>query len=253
MFERLEKERPLFCLHLGDLSHGHAFECEAVRAAFDRAGIPIFVAPGNHDAGPFPARSLENFHRAMNPAPVAFTVGDVRFALLDVADFPIRQVQVEWLEREAAAVAAVGSRSLWVCLHRPPVDPLNRGSELPAKDGADDLARILKPLKSARTYGAHLGGYYQGTFAGHPFVMSSGGGEIHSFPDRNGEPFHFLLVPLSGGEHEFVGYEHPSFFAGMRSRLAIMAPVFLGRWRAGFLAAVVVALVALAVERRRSG
>ena len=87
-------EAPLFVVHLGDVGQGGAYQSEALRSAFDELGIPLFVAPGNHDRDPMPPRALSNFHRYLNPAPYAFALAGQRFAILDVSDYPIARAQL---------------------------------------------------------------------------------------------------------------------------------------------------------------
>src|SRR5258707_1363134 len=56
-------DAPLFVIHLGDVGQGGAYESEALRIAFDELGIPLFVAPGNHDRDPLAPKALSTFHR----------------------------------------------------------------------------------------------------------------------------------------------------------------------------------------------
>ncbi|MBI3722920.1 metallophosphoesterase, partial [bacterium] len=251
ILERLEKEPPLFVLHLGDLSHGLAYECEAIRASFDRIGVPIFVSPGNHDV--FPWHSLQSFHRYLNVAPFAFTVAGQRFFVLDVADYPIAPAQLDWLEE---GIRSAGESRSWVFLHRSPKDPLGLGREFPPKDGAARLESIVSMARDARTYAAHLGGYGKGTFGGHPFVMTSGGGERHK-KENDAGPYHHLSVSLDGREGEVVTYDEPSFAGRILSRVQIEGPVFFSRPLLGLggaaLAALLLRLLSPRMSRRRLG
>jgi len=124
-------DAPLFVVHLGDVGQGGAYEDEALRYAFDALGIPLFVAPGNHDHDPLPPKALSNFHRYLNPAPFAFMLAGQRFAILDVSDYPIARAQLT-----AGAAGAPAARE-WFFLHRSPIDPFGTDRALPRDSGTD--------------------------------------------------------------------------------------------------------------------
>jgi 3',5'-cyclic AMP phosphodiesterase CpdA len=47
---KAHKEKPVLCLHLGDLSdHGKPAEMDSLRDAFKALGLPVYYVPGNHD------------------------------------------------------------------------------------------------------------------------------------------------------------------------------------------------------------
>jgi len=216
-------EGPLFVVHLGDVGQGGAYESEALRSAFDELGIPLFVAPGNHDRDPMPPKALTNFHRYLNPAPFVFTLAGQRFTVLDVSDYPIARAQLALLKSERPATRA------WFFLHRSPIDPFGTNHELPSESGSDALEQVVAASRDARTYAGHIQGYAETRFGGHPFVLSSGGGEqIKELADgfRAPDPYHYLLVPFDGGAPVRKPLPEPSWLPGIVSSASIEVPVF---------------------------
>jgi hypothetical protein len=228
-------EAPLFVVHLGDVGQGGAYENEALRRAFDELGIPLFVAPGNHDQDPMPPKALTNFHRYLNPAPFAFVLAGQRFAILDVSDYPIARGQLALLKDEPPADRE------WFFLHRSPIDPFGTDRALPPGSGADELEKIVASAADARTYAGHIQGSAETTFGGHPFVLSSGGGEpIKELPDgfRALDPYHYFLVPLDGGPPVRRPLPEPRWLPGILSSASIELPVFARHLREGIAAAI---------------
>ena len=226
-------EAPLFVVHLGDVGQGGAYESEALRNAFDELGIPLFVAPGNHDRDPVTPKALTNFHRYLNPAPFAFLLAGQRFAILDVSDYPIARAQL--IELKGLAPAA----REWFFLHRSPIDPFGTGRALPRDSGVGELEEIVGSVDDARTYAGHIQGFAETTFGGHPFVLSSGGGEpVKELADgfRAPDPYHYLLVPLDGGAPQRRPLPEPSWLPGIVSSASIELPVFARHLWAGIAA-----------------
>jgi hypothetical protein len=241
-------DAPLFVIHLGDVGQGGAYESEALRNAFDELGIPLFVAPGNHDRDPVTPKALTNFHRYLNPAPLAFLLGGQRFAILDVSDYPIARAQLV-----AMKGAAPADRD-WFFLHRSPIDPFGTDRALPRDSGVGELEEIVESVGDARTYAGHIQGFAETTFGGHPFVLSSGGGEpIKELADgfQAPDPYHYLLVPLDGGAPVRRPLPEPSWLPGVLSRASIELPVFARHLGEGFAAGG--ALLAVWWWRRRTG
>jgi hypothetical protein len=242
------EESPLFVVHLGDVGMGTEYESEALRRAFDQLGIPLFVAPGNHDHDPLPPKALNNFHRHLNPAPFTFALADQLFAVLDVSDYPVARGQLAALERDAHA-RSVGR--VWFFLHRSPIDPFGTDRELPP-DSAGSLEALVASADDARTYVGHIQGFAQGTFGGHPYVLSSGGGEAtkeEADGFRDPDPYHYVVVPLDGSAPQRRSLPAPSWLAGQASRASIELPIFGEHLWAGVAADGVV--LALWLWRRR--
>jgi Calcineurin-like phosphoesterase len=227
-------DAPLFVIHLGDVGQGGAYESEALRIAFDELGIPLFVAPGNHDRDPVAPKALSNFHRYLNPAPLAFLLAGQRFVILDVSDYPIAPAQLAALKGLAPAARE------WFFLHRSPIDPFGTDRALPRDSRVGELAKIVESAGDARTYAGHIQGFAETTFASHPFVLSSGGGEpVKELPDgfRAPDPYHYLLVPLDGGAPTRRPLPEPSWLPGIASRASIELPVFARHLGSGIAAA----------------
>jgi hypothetical protein len=227
-------EAPLFVVHLGDVGQGGAYESEALRNAFDELGIPLFVAPGNHDRDPVVPKALTNFHRYLNPAPLTFVLAGQRFAILDVSDYPIARAELALLKREPPAARS------WFFLHRSPIDPFGKDRELPRESGVGDLERIVASAGDARTYAGHIQGFAETTFGGHPFVLSSGGGEpVKELADgfRAPDPYHYVLVPLDGSAPLRRPLPEPSWLPGIVSSASIELPVFARHLSEGILSA----------------
>jgi Calcineurin-like phosphoesterase len=241
-------EAPLFVVHLGDLGQGGAYESEALRNAFDELGIPLFVAPGNHDRDPLPPKALTNFHRYLNPAPFAFVFAGQRFEILDVSDYPIARAQLDALRQQAPATRE------WIFLHRSPIDPFGTDRALPRESGSGELEAIVASFPDARTYAGHIQGFAETTFGGHPFVLSSGGGEPFkelgegpSAPD----PYHYWIVPLDGTAPQRRPLPEPRWLPGIASSASVELPVFARHLPEGIIAGG--ALLAAGWWRRRRG
>jgi hypothetical protein len=226
-------EAPLFVVHLGDVGQGGAYETEALRNAFDELGIPLFVAPGNHDRDPLPPKALSNFHRYLNPAPFTFTLADQEFDVLDVSDYPVARAQL------AALKAGPRTARTWFFLHRSPIDPFGTARELPPESGSRELEEIVAAAGDARTYAGHIQGFALATFGGHPFVMSSGGGEpVKELAGgfRAPDPYHYLLVPLDGGAPLRRPLPEPRWLPGIVSSASVELPVFAQHLPEGMMA-----------------
>ena len=222
---------------------------EHVRNAFDELGIPLFVAPGNHDREPMPPKTLNNFHRYLNPAPFAFVLEGQRFAILDVSDYPIARDQL------AALRGAPPAARQWFFLHRSPIDPFGTDRALPPNSGAGELEEIVGSVDDARTYAGHIQGFAEATFGGHPFVLSSGGGEPRKgIPDgfRAPDPYHYLLVPLDGGAPVRRPLPEPRWLAGIVSSASIELPIFRRQLWAGIAAGGALAFWCWRARRARS-
>src|SRR5258706_6705312 len=214
---------PLFVVHLGDVGQGGAYESEALRHAFDELGIPLFVTPGNHDRDPVAPKTLSNFHRYLNPAPFTFTLAGQRFSFLDVSDYPIARAELAALKGEPPAARE------WFFLHRSPIDPFGTDRALPPDSGAVELEKIVASANDARTYAAHIQGFAETTFGGHPFVLSSGGGEPRKeLPSgfRAPDPYHYLMVPFDGGAPVRRPLPEPRWLPGIVSPASIELPIF---------------------------
>jgi predicted phosphodiesterase len=82
------KEKPVLCLHLGDLSdHGKRAELEPVRDAFKGLGLPVYYVPGNHDCIESGDLKLydELYPKSLN---YTFDHGGWQFVGLDSTDGP---------------------------------------------------------------------------------------------------------------------------------------------------------------------
>jgi hypothetical protein len=239
-------DAPLFAVHLGDVGQGAAYESEALREAFDRLGIPLFVAPGNHDRDPMPPKALTQFHRYLNPAPFAFALAGQRFEFLDVSDYPIARGELAALRDEPAAART------WYFLHRSPLDPFGTHRALPPESGAGELEQVVASAPDARTYAGHIQGFAETTFGGHPFVLSSGGGEpIKELTDgfRAPDPYHYVLVPLDGAAPLRKPLPEPRLLPGIASAASVELPVVADHLRDGFVAG---AALWIAARRRRT-
>jgi hypothetical protein len=231
-------DAPLFVIHLGDVGQGGAYESEALRIAFDELGIPLFVAPGNHDRDPVVPKALSNFHRYPNPAPFAFLLAGQRFVILDVSDYPIAPAQLAALKEMTPAVRE------WFFLHRSPIDPFGTDRALPSDSGVGELAEIVESVGDARTYAGHIQGFAETTFGGHPFVLSSGGGEpAKELPGgfQAPDPYHYVLVPLDGGAPLRRALPEPSWLPGIVSSASIELPVFARHLGPGIAASALLA------------
>src|SRR6185295_5894789 len=132
----------------------------------------------------------------------------------DVSDYPIARAQLIALKGLAPAVRE------WFFLHRSPIDPFGTGRELPRDSGVGELEEIVGSVGDARTYAGHIQGFAEATFGGHPFVLSSGGGEpFKELADgfRAPDPYHYLLVPLDGGAPVRRPLPEPSWLPGIAS------------------------------------
>jgi len=137
VIEALNRARPAFVLHLGDIVHptpGHPAYGAAANAFFELAGAleaPLHLIPGNHDVGdkpgdwlPVPSVSDEylalyakhfgaNYH--------SFAMEDCHFVMIDAqvinSGLAAEQAQRRWLEED---LEANRGKRIFLCTHYPP-------------------------------------------------------------------------------------------------------------------------------------
>lgn len=163
--DRIQEEKPDFCLHLGDLVDVGDRECfAAVRELFDRLDVPVYPVPGNHDYTL--AESRREYDECF-PGRTNYTFEHAgwQFIGLDTTekllwhDTQISAATMTWLDEKLAGVDR--NRPLVVFTHFPlAVDfPL-----IPA--GAPTNIR-MQPVNAAELLGKFRGYNLQGVLSGH--------------------------------------------------------------------------------------
>ena len=198
----------------------------AVTDPLERAGIPLAVTPGNHDASAYGGfederRIFAEEWRARRPAlpftdaddypfSYAFDMGGVRFASLDVTTVgPLAKGEEDWLE---AVMAQAGSARV-VFSHLPlwPV-AIGRETEIIGDPG---LAGLFEELGIDLHLTGHHHAYYPGAAGGVAYVaqacLGSGPRALIGTTTRS-QPGFTLLEISEDGVIDISAYTAPDFF-----------------------------------------
>lgn len=142
----LNRAKPKFVLHLGDIVHpnpGHPAYGVAAAAFHELASVlecPLYLTPGNHDVGDkpgdwLPVASVNEAYLALYQQHFgknyfSFDSGDCHFVIIDAqivnSGLPCEAIQKQWLE---ADLAANEGRRIFLCTHYPAFlfDPAENG------------------------------------------------------------------------------------------------------------------------------
>ena len=129
-----------FLLHLGDINYQPGDFTSAL-AAFDGAGIPSYVAIGNHDFTGGDGSIHEIFTRTIGPRNATFTLGGIQFLNLDTAVDslpPGLGRRGEVIQSVPPLDAEARPRDFVAFTHRPLVDP-RTATEPGARHGVNGL------------------------------------------------------------------------------------------------------------------
>ena len=177
---RLERERPAFVVHLGDMvnpvpelpTYGHSVaEFKRIAAGLS---MPLHLVPGNHDIGDKPvtwmpagtidSHSIDTYEAAFGKHFYAFRHKDVRFIVLNaplINSGLIQEAQQrQWLEGEFAAAPDIRT---FVFIHYPLFvsDPDEPGSyDNLEEPGRSWLIGLIKAFKPEGLFAAHVHNFW---------------------------------------------------------------------------------------------
>lgn len=200
--DAVRREGAALLVSSGDLaSHGEAPYHGLVGAAFRRAGlgVPLLVAPGNHDLEPSghgdvaPGRAA--FERAFGPRRFVVRVGPLLVVGGEDAVNPLEPDLWAWV---AAAVDAHDGPWMWVG-HRPPRDHGKPGAPWSARcAGLEALVRRRPPVA---VVSGHLARDAEAVLDGVLHIVNAEGGDVDGGAWFAPPSFHLRVADVDAAGH----------------------------------------------------
>ncbi len=186
--ESLNRRRPAFVIHLGDMGNPLP-ELASYQPAAERfqeivAGLrsPLHLVAGNHCIGdkpggwvPVPRVSrdaLAQYEQVYGRQYYAFDHGPCHFVILSSlligSGLPLEDLQKVWVEREISAANQAGKR-VWLMMHYPPyiATPDERGSyDNLDEPGRSWLLGLLEKLDVDAAFSGHVHNYFYNRYSG---------------------------------------------------------------------------------------
>jgi len=157
-----------FVIHCGDLTpSGADSEFEAVEEALSRSHVPVFTAPGNHDAR---QGDLEAYESGFGPAEYSFTYSGIGFAFIDSSD---QSISEDELERAQQALGEAQTKIM--VTHVPSYDPFNSNHTLDSLS-CERVQSFALENDIAAVYSGHVHAYYLLEVEGTDFLITGGAG-----------------------------------------------------------------------------
>ena len=193
----------LFAIDVGDLVSGgkRGQYRRFLKQVQKDLAIPFLTAIGNHDLN---NGSDNNYREIFGPTYYAFQVGQRYFIVLDATtESGFDKVELQWLQNELKK--AQTSRSCFVFMHVPPLDPRGNGFHkcLPEKD-ARDLLHLFRFYKVSHLFAGHIHGYFSGVWEGVPYTITGGAGGKLQGSDPQHFFHHYMKVHVNNGKVDMV-------------------------------------------------
>ena len=203
ILRELDRDRPLFILHTGDVSYEGTYGYRFFRSRVEKTGIPLFATLSNHDAA-VPAR-WERALREISPPNFTFDFGRLRFIFVSSASKALSEADLEWLRARLAAPRDI--RSV-VITHIPPFDyrndalpgaPFPVGHSMSNVEKARRFVDLMTKNRPAAVFVGHIHALRHWPHDGVDYwVTGGGGGELE--PGETSH--HYLRVDVKGAEIE---------------------------------------------------
>lgn len=146
-----------FVIGLGDYSDvGTIEELQATKQTFEAAGLPFYLAVGDHDlwdARDKGKKALSNFEKVFGAPYQAFGDGNVRFIILYNSDNleGVDELQWRWFQDELSRIQADPKEQSFVFLHEPIYHPSS--DHVMGKDSAKLSAQATQLVQVMKTAG----------------------------------------------------------------------------------------------------
>jgi predicted phosphodiesterase len=192
----IQKQKVNFAISVGDLAtQAGAAAYRRLRQILRHLYVPLTVSPGNHDLFAEDEYQPQYFHSLFGADNSAFTIGHVRFVLLNNAWGSIDESQFKWLEDVLSAQPALFT---FIFCHKPVIDP--RANDFYAMEDRRHAARlceIFQTHKVTAVFSGHIHTLLKHEQDGVAYIISGGGG---SKPDGSKIVFHYLLADVKNDQ-----------------------------------------------------
>jgi len=204
IFEELALLRPAFVLCTGDIIWGFdttreemRAELDGFRALADRAGVPLFNVPGNHEVQSRP-QALELLEQWGHDLHGSFDAGPYHFIALNTEELDhegrVTGSQLEWLESDLAA--SRDAEAIFVFMHRP-LFSWFQGDFNP--DDSIVLQKLFSGHGVRAVFSAHDHFFYEEVHDRVRYITVGGGGAPAYAQPQSGGFAHYLLVTVEPG------------------------------------------------------
>ena len=151
--------------------------------------IPLITAIGNHDLN---GGSSDNYREVFGETYYSFAIGENYFIVLDATtESGFDKTERKWLEDELKKAQA--SKTRFVFMHVPPLDPRGDGFHKCLKNG-NDLLDLFKRYNVTHLFASHIHGYFSGKWDGVPYTITGGAGGGLQGSDPNHFFHHYITV-----------------------------------------------------------
>jgi len=198
LLSAIEKARPLFILHGGDIV-AKGCESELIRflSFYDRTtNLPLFVIPGNHEHCPKEKDSLGPFKQLIGPSNFTLNFPYLGLTIIGLDNSRGYLTQEQWKVLNEAT--KIRKPHTFVAMHIPPRTP-RWGERHTMKKGSRELITLLAGVTAAFFSHLHL---YDVDAIGdlRLYITGGGGAPLHPFLGFGRADYHFLLVRIKNGE-----------------------------------------------------
>jgi 3',5'-cyclic AMP phosphodiesterase CpdA len=215
IFEELRLLGPAFVLYPGDAIFGYGDtrgemlqELDAFARLADRAAVPVYNAPGNHEMQSRP-EAVEALREWGHDLYGSFDFRGCHFIVLNTDEVllegRVAGEQLEWLRADLAS--ARGSHAIFVAMHRP-IYSWFQGDFNP--DDGETLHDLFRSHGVEAVFSCHDHFFYEEQHDGVRYVTAGGaGGPLYTQPPGGGFA-HYLLITVGadGAEMNVVEPNH---------------------------------------------
>lgn len=184
-----------FLIVLGDITtDGSRAQIEAFQRVVQQAGVPVYVAPGNHEYLGNGMKWLAQYY----PRHTSFDNGAAHFTIVDDGSYKMDSEELAWLDND---LSNTNQPLKFVFCHIPPEAPYNLplGDDKLLQGGAIEFSTMLAAHKVNILFAGHLHAYeqYDGE-GGVQRIITGGGGEQPQIPAWLGGYYNYVRVTVSG-------------------------------------------------------
>jgi len=186
-----------FIIQTGDLvktaDEGH-YRLNLVTLKKAVQGLPVFVAPGNHDVKKDGGRLFEKF---IGPRYQSFVVDSALFVLLDNASRRPDRKQMQWLKRTLESGSM--TKHIFLFMHSPIISwPEGPPEKVERKN--KKLMNLIRKHSVDAVFMGHWHGYYIDQRDGIQFVVNGQAGDFDWEPGRYLVPSFITEVTIQGDD-----------------------------------------------------
>lgn len=193
LVEEIEKQKADFVISVGDLAtQAGLFAYRRLRQILRHIPVPLAVSPGNHDLVADDEYQPQYFQALFGADNSVFTLGPVKYVLLNNAWGRIEDEQFAWLRQ---VLPRTEESFTFVFCHKPPIDP--REHEFYGMEDREHAARLhelFKQYQVTAVFSGHIHALLKHEQDGVTYIISGGGGS--KLDDRDAV-HHFLLADVA--------------------------------------------------------